>query len=702
MESGHENLDSLPLVDPKGDTKTTRCGPSATKNEDFLFLSDDFDTTVDLTSSAAAKPNSSAAARAAKSPNSRPLGRTASATIAARSGSDQPLHASSLKRWNTVADPIDRVSSPVLDLTGDKDPFASSSPARDHTRLRKTNLPTVPKEDDPFASSPPKKETAQPLATRSSPRLRQRASQAAAILEIDSSPVSRPPIQKVPRSKTAWDPISSSIPDPCTRDDDPFASSPPQRQKGKAREVPVRKDGEIDPFASPPAQNSKRKIDAISLSGSDAFNSEEEFPDIENVDPTKARSEVSKKKAFQLEEEYGLIRKTKKLPALSKTHPQKARKTSEECAAEKARKLEDKERKAEEKQEAKRLKALDKEKEKALAEVNKLRTDKKVSTPEMIVDLPASLTPAVSLQITELLKDLEVQHTSWHSPVENVVKWRRKVNSTFNEDLGYWVPVPAHVESEDHIMVIVTASAFVNMALGQDGLDLNDHVSRLQRHFNGNKIIYLIEGLTPWLRKNRNLRNRQFVSAVRDAGEGSSEAQPPPPPSSQPKRRKNAAAAAQVIDEDGVEDALLSLQVEHGVLIHHTNMPVETAHWVATFTQQISTIPGRRARDASAASAGFCMESGQVRTGDGPKDTYIRMLQEITRVTAPIAYGIVAEFPSVSKLVKGLEENGPLALENCRKSANKDGAFTDRAVGQAISKRLHKIFTGTDAARTDI
>jgi crossover junction endonuclease EME1 len=96
------------------------------------------------------------------------------------------------------------------------------------------------------------------------------------------------------------------------------------------------------------------------------------------------------------------------------------------------------------------------------------------------------------------------------------------------------------------------------------------------------------------------------------------------------------------------------------------------------------------------------MESGQVKTGDNPSDTYTKMLQEIIRITAPVAYGIAAEYPSVTQLVKGLEEKGPLALEDCRKCANKDGAFTDRRVGQAISRRVWKVFLGREPGSLDV
>ena len=62
----------------------------------------------------------------------------------------------------------------------------------------------------------------------------------------------------------------------------------------------------------------------------------------------------------------------------------------------------------------------------------------------------------------------------------------------------------------------------------------------------------------------------------------------------------------------------------------------------------------------------FCMDVGQVKTGDDKEDTYVKMLQEIVRVTAPIAYGIAAQYPSVVDLVQGFRSEGPTALEDLK------------------------------------
>lgn len=67
-------------------------------------------------------------------------------------------------------------------------------------------------------------------------------------------------------------------------------------------------------------------------------------------------------------------------------------------------------------------------------------------------------------------------------------------------------------------------------------------------------------------------------------------------------------------------------------------------------------------------STSFCMDVGQVKTGDDKDDTFVKMLQEIVRVTAPMAYGIAAKYPNVVALVKGFRQEGPSALEDLKVS----------------------------------
>ncbi|KAF6842395.1 alpha-mannosyltransferase [Colletotrichum musicola] len=736
----------VPPIEPSKPSYSPRTVAGAKRPRDepeedeppVYFMSDDFDTMIDLDSSMPIRNSQDVESRDNKRPRlspapgshsfQRPLS-TAHSTAdqSTRPPLKQPTTA--IRRSQVLDDPIEFSSSPGFSsrptaaaatksgpVLG-SDPFASSPPSRLPPSAQPQQRPNSPKNttkkpakanvdprdygldsDDPFASSPraPLQPTSKPAKPETitlddhddddndpfenPPRREPKNTIREESPKVSLSAVAKgKQLAESPKRRANWDPISSSAPERHIPSD-PFSSPPPRRRvftKSTSEVIDV-SDGEPAPA----------NLD---------LGSDDDFPDLDNFDATRLRARIETKKPAS------------RVPAKMAKPSASTRTTTKKSADDRARDKEakaadrerEKERKKQEKEAAKEEKAREKQRTAALAEVNKIRTDKKVSTPEMIADLPSSLPPPVVLQMQTLLKVLDVQHTTWDSPVDNVVKWRRKVASQFNEELNHWEPIPMRIEPEKFALVIVTATEFVALAQGDKGNNLQAHVLKMKRHFPSDQLLYLIEGLTPWMRKNRNVRNRQFVSAVRNQSaepqEGASTAQ-----AAASRRRKNQ-QPQQYIDEDAIEDALLELQVMHDVLIHHTAVPVETAQWVAVFTQHISTVPYRKQREAAnAAGAGFCMETGQVRTGEDVKDTYVRMLQEIVRVTAPIAYGIATEYETVPELVKGLEEGGPLVLENLRKSTNKDGGFSDRAIGKAVSKRVYNIFTSRDPWSRDV
>ncbi|GFF45910.1 crossover junction endonuclease eme1 [Aspergillus udagawae] len=392
-------------------------------------------------------------------------------------------------------------------------------------------------------------------------------------------------------------------------------------------------------------------------------------------------------------------RKTNKLTAAEK----EARAKEREAA--KAQREHEKQLEKERQKKLREEKAREKQLAADLAEVNKLKVDKKESTPEMILDLASSFREtSVGNQSIELMKRLGVEHTFFTSSIPNVVKWRRKVTARYNETAGHWEPCPHHIREEDHILCLVTAQDFVNMVIapadpvtGTTELEL--HLDRIKKVYPRHKPIYLIEGLTAWMRKNQNSRNRAFQAQVRRQLD-----QNPDDPSSSTRRRKPPAKTAEStppVDDDTIEDALLELQVTHACLIHHTSAAAESAEWIKNFTEHISTIPYKRERMDGNDSA-FCMDTGQVKPGEDKADTFVKMLQEVNRVTASMAYGIAARYPSVVDLVRGMRRHGPTMLEDVKKSANKNGALTDSRIGPAASKRLYKVFMGLDPSSTDV
>ncbi|OAA57514.1 alpha-mannosyltransferase [Niveomyces insectorum RCEF 264] len=394
----------------------------------------------------------------------------------------------------------------------------------------------------------------------------------------------------------------------------------------------------------------------------------------------------------------------------------------------------------------------------AFNDANKSRVDKAVAAPEMIVRLPATL-PQATREVTEtLLGAIKAESQPWTSPVGNVVTWRRKVTAEYDAALGHWVPVAQRVVDERHALVVLRGDELVQLIVAADddpmsadvaqtplpppppldgrGGGLDGHVRTMQQHFPGHTLLYLVEGLNAWKSKNRSIRNRQFAAAVRNAGgaaaiagtgaantaDGGDDAETTTAAaatrpsdrlgqrgrnnnnSSNDHRRTKPRNKPQAVDEARVDDALLALQVAHeGVLVHETASALDTARWIKIFTEQLATAPYRQQTEARyAAAAAFCMDRGQIASGDGAAETYALMLQQIGRVTEPVAQGIAARFPTVPKLVRGLAAEGPLALEACLRTRNRHGELSDRTVGPALSRRIYNVFMGQDERSTDV
>ena len=687
------NYDDDPFEDA-GPTSTARAppklsaSPSASRvrtlsgRENISFLeSDDFDDTGIISWSEADKTEEPAPKRQRLSPVAS-TGTRQDNVVPQRSlataGLPPPKSITlggTSKRQASLVEEIDLSSPPRLGKisskrTGpppDSDPFASSSPrntGKESPKARHTSEQIIIDDDD----------NADDVGN----------DDRGGGLFMSSSPVKEKSPRRSPKraGPVSWDPISSSAP-----------------QLDRADDIPAR--------SSRPLQRSRSEV--ITLDDSDDSDesighlggSDDEFPDVDDFDADKIRGTLAKTSNMTTSRR-GAGASASRLPGSSKSVVPK--KSAEEKEREKEEKIAareaEKERKRVEKEVAKEKRVKERQQAAALAELNKLRT-KKDAAPEMIVDLPSSLHPATRLQAETLLEDMKVEVRSWSSTVDNVVRWRRKVKARYDMEMDRWDPVPEHIETETHVAVVLPAAEFAKLVVSdEERSNLEAHVLRMQTHFPNQTIIYLIEGLKVFVKKNQNLRNRQFTTAVRAGLEPEQQEQQS---GSSNRRRNNDANQGLAIDEDMIEDALMQLQVLHGALIHHTVISAETAHWIAVFTEQISMIPYKRKREeANDDSAGFCMESGQVRSGDSPQDTYVRLLEEITGVTASIAWGIAAQYKTLPELVEALETEGPLCLEALRRASNKDGAFSNRAIGPALSKRIHKILTGQDPMSTDI
>ena len=367
------------------------------------------------------------------------------------------------------------------------------------------------------------------------------------------------------RSKTVST-ILESDPILFTSSPDPFEDVARRRRERMRKEE--RKDSDEDDvfgFQIAAKEKTAKKIAGYDISDG---SSNMELPDLDEIAGNAAGKGSSAKGSMSIVDDYYAERKKAK-EASEKNKERQERKTSKDA---------EKERKRLEREE----KANEKERLAELARVNVVRTNKQKSSHEMMVDLPAKLSDStLGEQVIKLLDKAEIRHSSWESAVP-VVKWRREVSSQYNEETGQWEPVAPRIEPENHVLIVMSAKEFVELAIGKQGKDVESHILGLKTKFPTSKIIYLIEGLMPWMRKKKTIQNRKYTETVRNMG------QDEPAASQRSKKRQE-----EYIDEDLVEDALLRVQVMHGGLIHHTAVMIETAEWILVFTQHISTVPYR-------------------------------------------------------------------------------------------------------------
>ncbi|TGZ82967.1 hypothetical protein EX30DRAFT_358063 [Ascodesmis nigricans] len=267
---------------------------------------------------------------------------------------------------------------------------------------------------------------------------------------------------------------------------------------------------------------------------------------------------------------------------------------------------------------------------------------------------------------------------------DRIVKWRRKVKKYWDPSSAMFRALPTpEVRDEEHILVHLTGLEFMQLAI-PDMSRLDRHVASVQRV----KPIYIIEGLRQLIQRCANASNRQFRAAVTaQMGVSGSAAS-----LSRRSPQENPAYT-----QDAAELALLQLQFHH-CLVRETAAPPDSAEWIALFTSNISAIPYKVAQ----ASKGGDTFLGNVKTGANPEETFVRMLQEISRVTIPAATGIVGRTASVKGLVEMLEERGADALSAVRTRQTRSGAPSEKKVGKAISRRIAGVFMGTDPGIDDV
>ncbi|KAJ3186636.1 hypothetical protein HDU85_007456 [Gaertneriomyces sp. JEL0708] len=346
----------------------------------------------------------------------------------------------------------------------------------------------------------------------------------------------------------------------------------------------------------------------------------------------------------------------------------------------KGEKLQEREAAKLEKQRQKEAKAAQREHETTLRKqhsaVNKIRT-KYDCIKEMIVDIaPDFYAKEDTGLLAATLREAGAEVCEKAHAARRAVRWRRKVDREWCDAEECWKPCTQRVEDEKFVAVRVPAEEFAKIVGGLEeecctppgGIPIVEHFKKLSRGFPDCVIIYLVESLENYVKR----RAKASTS------------------STSTRRKIKSVPLAELPTGDQIEEALMELQMESGnrCRVHMSRNWKETIEWVVTFSEQIGLIPelGRRSETAWAHSY-----SDNIKSGQTPHDTWMKMLQQVHMCTEPRAEAITSKYPTLTALYDAYEEGvGASLLANIKLQNN-------RNFGPQLSKRVWTVLMEEDA-----
>ncbi|KAJ7435256.1 hypothetical protein FB451DRAFT_1418284 [Mycena latifolia] len=363
----------------------------------------------------------------------------------------------------------------------------------------------------------------------------------------------------------------------------------------------------------------------------------------------------------------------KKSDASTSKAPRKPRKTDEEKAAakelkeqlaaqKKAQKAAEKAEKVTRKAEKAAQAARDKEERKEYKDANKLVNDKKTTLKDMELVFPPTLADSA------LYRAFVAHVAQYDMPVSvagtNIVRrydvfsWRRTMRKEYDPVAREWLPVPPHVRTEGTYLIYMSADELARCIRDEDCVK---NVVRQVRAVCSGQIFLMVYGLKAYLK--RKSPGRYTMAQI-----------------------ECAVAVLQMVEHthlmyvDTVEDAvarLYDLSADLGIkpykLIERSHLP-------------------------------FCADT-RMTTGAGLADTWVKMLQQVHRVTESGARGMTDAFPTANALFEAYEAAPPGRgrddlLAGCtallQVSHRTDGVAKQRPVGSALSQVVGTVMYGTD------
>ncbi|GHJ88659.1 hypothetical protein NliqN6_5060 [Naganishia liquefaciens] len=213
------------------------------------------------------------------------------------------------------------------------------------------------------------------------------------------------------------------------------------------------------------------------------------------------------------------------------------------------------------------------------------------------------------------------------------------------------------------------------------------------------EMMLLIHGMKAFYAKSAGAARRQFAERTRMAmaGEVVEDAE-------------SVAHSGEMPDKQEVDKELVRLQLVHRCFQVFVENKNDATEWLYNIAGDIAIRPYRHIQNSHLPFSTRDMP----RKGDGPMDTFKKMLQEVTGVTESGAEGIADQWRSFRTLMEGFEQlerrkaRGEVSqkdvegmVSNCVVKALTTGVANARPVGMAVSRHVYRAFRGRDPDAID-
>lgn len=323
---------------------------------------------------------------------------------------------------------------------------------------------------------------------------------------------------------------------------------------------------------------------------------------------------------------------------------------------------------------------------------NRIRADRNEILKEIIVDVHPDFLKTKPGQLLELVltkKEAEFQDLLLQNPDPTyTLSWRRKTNSEWDPNSRAFIPLSNTMIVQEPVVLVYVDMP--NLTLRIKAKTIDRYIDIIEDDCDGRQIMLLIEGLEVYYRKKLLLKRRQFDAEVRGAfnedGEGSSTTT-----TAASKRKNNLANLDDGLEPSDIEECLNYLQLVRGVMLVPTKDEEDTASWIESLTTDLALgrYKSKNVNDSYKVS----------KSGSDPKDTYLKMLQEIQLCTPAIANSVAWAYPTLQSLHKAYQRKNASDGEVLLASLEVERSTLrqrDRKINRLMARKIFTLFTSDD------